>query len=388
LATRIGATLARQRAEEALRQRQAELDALIESMPCGVYAKDREGRYSRVNRIYEAITALPAEAFVGRTVHDLASPEVAAGWDAQDDELYARQEALVTEQRWSDPRFPGGTQVIEVRKALLRDANGRVLGLIGTLLDITARVRAEDALRRSEEDYRALAQENSRLAEQAFEDAETKARLLQEVNHRVKNSLASILGLLYLEQRRAPVGERAIYQAITRELGSRIEGLAMVQNMLSATEWAPVPLAELARQTLHTALRLLPAEQQVSSEISPSAALVSPKQANSLALALHELVTNTIKYALPGRQQAHIGVRIAREAETVLLEYRDDGPGFPEAVLRQEQHNVGLFLLQTIVGQDLGGTLALQNAEGALSAIRFPARVTGAEGESSGSKGG
>src|SRR5512139_3742624 len=66
---------------------------------------------------------------------------------------------------------------------------------------MTKRRQAEEALRESEDRYRQLSEENARLLEQARRDAQTKTTLLHEVNHRVKNNLASIIGLIRAQER-------------------------------------------------------------------------------------------------------------------------------------------------------------------------------------------
>jgi PAS domain S-box-containing protein len=219
----------------------------------------------------------------------------------------------------------------------------------------------------------AIAIENARLYEQARHDAETRATLLQEVNHRVKNNLTAIIGLLYAEQRYTRVEDQPAYRTMMRDLANRIRGLARVHTMLSAAEWAPLPLDELTRQIIQVSLQMLPRDKHFSVDVTPSPVRVTPKQASSLALVINELATNTVKYALPEREPAHISVRIACEDEddTVLFEFRDNGSGYPEEVLRLESHNVGLYLIQTMVRDDLGGEVALRNDDGAVTTIQF-----------------
>jgi PAS domain S-box-containing protein len=220
-------------------------------------------------------------------------------------------------------------------------------------------------------DQVAVAIENARLYEQARQDAETKATLLQEVNHRVKNNLTAITGLLYAERRRDGMDDHLAYQSLLDDLTSRVQGLARVHDMLSAAEWAPLPLDELTRQIIQGALQMLPHDKRISVDVTPSPVRVTPQQANSLALVINELATNTVKYALAKRPKAHISVRIALEEDTVLFEFRDDGPGYPEEVLRLERHSVGSYLIQTMVRDDLGGELSLHNDHGAVTTVRF-----------------
>lgn len=226
----------------------------------------------------------------------------------------------------------------------------------------------------------AIAIQNARLYEQARRDAETKATLLREVNHRVRNNLASIVALLEIERSRGSAEDAATYQAIMDDLINRIQGVATVHHMLSASEWAPLLLSELVEQVIGSTLKALPPEKHVSAQVSPSTVQVAPKQANDLALVLNELTTNSIKYAWSEGQTGRIRVSIDCEEEAdspdmVVLEFRDDGPGYPDEVLRLEGYNVGWRLIQSIVGRGLRGEISLHNDGGAVTIIRFPVAV-------------
>ncbi len=184
----------------------------------------------------------------------------------------------------------------------------------------------------------------------------------------------AIIGLLYIEQRhieQSPV--QRSYQVLMEDLISRIEGLATVHHLLSASEWSPLALSDLAEQVIRSAIQALPYDKRLAANVLPVDSVeVTPKQANSLAMVINELTTNVIKYALPERQTTWITVHIALENEAILFEFRDNGPGFPEDVLGLERQNVGLYLIQNIVRRDLRGKTTLHNDKGAVATIRFP----------------
>jgi PAS domain S-box-containing protein len=219
----------------------------------------------------------------------------------------------------------------------------------------------------------AAAIENARLYEQTRQDAETKDILLQEVNHRVKNNLAAIIGLLYAERFHTHANDTRSYQTIMQDLIGRVQGLATVHSLLSASEWAPLSLANLAGQVIHSSLRSIPTDTMVTVEVRPSPVQVMPRQANNLALIINELVTNSVKYAFAGQTYGQIWVNVTTNAHnnSVILEFRDNGPGYPPEVLQRERHNVGVYLIQMLVRQDLNGELTLLNQNGAVARIEF-----------------
>ena len=97
---------------------------------------------------------------------------------------------------------------------------------------------------------------------------------------------------------------------------------------------------------------------------------------NDLALVIHELATNVIKYALGERNTAQITFQVAFDGGMVRCEFRDDGPGYSEDVLQLERYNVGFDLIQNIVRDSLHGELALHNDDGAVAIFQFKTRIT------------
>jgi len=224
----------------------------------------------------------------------------------------------------------------------------------------------------------AIALRQAKLYEQTRQDAATKSTLLQEINHRVKNNLTAIIGLLYAEERYSAPETQPFFDATVERLTRRIQGLITVHHMLSASQWSPLSVSDLAHQVTQATLQTIPPPPNIAVDVSPSTAQVNAKQANSLALVLHELVTNAVKHAPPGRAQLHIAIQASQHGEMikrhlVTLEFRDDGSGFPQEVLDFERHSVGLYLIRRLVRIDLRGTLTLHNDDGAVITIRFNA---------------
>jgi PAS domain S-box-containing protein len=305
----------------------------------------------------------------------LAPGEGIAGWVARSGESLVVPDLRSDERHFEGVDQQTGLALRSILSVPLWVKNG-VIGVIQVVDGTVDRFSTADLeLMEPLSMAAAMAIENARLYEQARQDVEIKSGLLREVNHRVKNNLTAIIGLLYTARRQAEVRDRATYQVTMNDLVGRVRGLAAVHGMLSAAEWAPLQLSDLVTQVIHTALRALPHGKQVSVDVSPTSVHVTPDQAHHLALVVNELATNTVKYALQERDAAAITVRITLEDSTdapmVRCEFRDDGPGYPPEVLRMERLNVGFDLVQNIVRDNLCGELALRNDRGAVAIVRF-----------------
>jgi two-component sensor histidine kinase len=213
----------------------------------------------------------------------------------------------------------------------------------------------------------AIAIRNARLYEQTEHDRVTKMALLREVNHRVSNNLASIIGLIGLEEQRAG-SDRHILQ----DLKARIRGLSVVHHMLSDSEWLPISLRTLATRVVRSSLSALPGSMSVDITITPSPVEVGARNANTMALIFNELTTNSIKHAWPGRSSGRVSIEIKDQGDGLLVVYRDDGVGFSEEALNEESPGIGLNLVTAMVSRDLGGTVAHYNDGGAVTKIELP----------------
>lgn len=237
------------------------------------------------------------------------------------------------------------------------DRSGAAVRLSGAMQDITDLRRAEEELRR--------------LYEQTQQDAETKAELLREVNHRVKNNLVAIVGLLLAEKKHAPAeGRRAVEKAIDNII-NRVEALNEVHQYLSEHRWAPMRLSDLAERIIGTVCRYVPSGQKVEVTILPSPIEVSPRQASNLALVFNELAINSLKYAIDTRETLRISSACRMEGDLIAIEYRDNGPGYSPEVLSSERKGVGLSLLQGLVTGSLRGHLTLANDGGSVTIMRI-----------------
>ncbi|HEY9217147.1 MAG TPA: HWE histidine kinase domain-containing protein, partial [Phenylobacterium sp.] len=153
-----------------------------------------------------------------------------------------------------------------------RDAKGQMSRVLGITLDVTARHEAESALR-AEIGERQRAEAHMRL-------------LVNELNHRVKNTLASVQSIARQTLRRSG-------NATALELfDSRLQALAWTHDVLTREHWAGANLGEMVERIVQPH----EAEEGRRFETSGPTVRLAPQMALALAMGLHELATNAVKY--------------------------------------------------------------------------------------------
>ncbi len=266
---------------------------------------------------------------------------------------------------------------IEIRSILSVPLRGKqnVVGVVQIVDTLPKRFGESDqALLESLAEAAGRAIENAKRYEKSQQEAESKSVLLREINHRVKNNLAVIKSILHLKRSRLTTEEHASYQAITEDVMNHVQGLATVHNLLSTSDWSPLPLSELASRVINTSLKVLSPDKYVSVKVLPSTVWVTADQAHDMALITNELVTNTVKHALPHvKEMFEIRVQVSLDSNIIQYEFKDNGSGYPESVLSfpSGTHHFGFELISQIVHHNLDGEVRLANDNGAVAIIEF-----------------
>lgn len=119
------------------------LQTIIDAIPNPVFYKDAAGLYQGCNRAFEEGWQMKHEQIAGKSVHELYPPEMADIFYRADQELFTRGGVQTYETQM---RFSSDDKLHSVvfYKAIYTDAQGRPAGLVGTVVDITDRKRAEN----------------------------------------------------------------------------------------------------------------------------------------------------------------------------------------------------------------------------------------------------
>ncbi|MEE8225136.1 MAG: histidine kinase dimerization/phosphoacceptor domain -containing protein [candidate division NC10 bacterium] len=215
----------------------------------------------------------------------------------------------------------------------------------------------------------ATAIDNARLYAQTKKDGEAKARLLRELNHRVRNNLATIVGLLSMElgRKRRWTAEEALKASI-----DRVQSLAAVHDLLAQDEFRELDLKKLVEDVAKATVRGLSWEENVKITVDAPPLRLPPNSLSSLALAANELITNALMHAFRSHDAGLIQVRVTQEGGEIQLEVRDNGSGIPTTKDGNWRKGVGLDIVTSLVETDLRGQFQLRKDKGTVATIRFP----------------
>lgn len=131
--------------EQALQTTLNFLQVLMDAVPSPLFYKNAEGVYIGCNKAFERYLGMSREQLIGKTVYDVAPPDLATRYDAADHELLANPGVQTYE---TSVAYADGTRhSVIFHTATFSGVDGQVAGQIGVLLDITERKMAEDKIK-------------------------------------------------------------------------------------------------------------------------------------------------------------------------------------------------------------------------------------------------
>src|SRR6267154_1109823 len=213
------------------------------------------------------------------------------------------------------------------------DKGGRVIRVSGVTVDITERKRAE----------------------------ERQSLLAREVDHRAKNALALAQSIVRLTR-----GDDV--KAYAQAVEGRIGALARVHTILSLSSWQGAEIEKLVDE------ELAPYSTGDQIEFRGSQIQLQPATAQTLALALHELVTNSAKYGALSTRSGRLSLKWANEQGLLLLFWEETGgPPVQEPTTR----GFGTRTVIASIESQLGGEAKFDwRREGLLCRLSVPLSPT------------
>jgi len=197
-----------------------------------------------------------------------------------------------------------------------------------------------------------------------------KSAVIQEIHHRVKNNLQTIASLLRLQARRTKSDE---VKAALRESVNRILSISVVHEFLSQQDAEFIDVAEVAKNILDLVIQnMLEPDFNIQTVFNGQKMILPSDAAISLALAINELIQNSIEHGFVGRRDGVIGVDMTTLKDTCQIEIWDDGVGLPPDFSQAGSNSLGLQIIRTLIENDLGGEFRLYSEGGTRARITIP----------------
>jgi two-component sensor histidine kinase len=186
----------------------------------------------------------------------------------------------------------------------------------------------------------------------------SKDATIREIHHRVKNNLQTVAALLRLQARRMEVPQARI---ALEESVRRVSSIAVVHETLSGSLEENVPFDEVADRVL--AMIADVGGSAVTVRRRGSFGVLSAELATPLAMVLTELVQNAVEHGYDAQQAGSVEIRVERgEGDRLRVQVVDDGRGLPAGFALADSARLGLQIVRTLVGTELGGSLEVESA--------------------------
>jgi DNA-binding response OmpR family regulator len=243
--------------------------------------------------------------------------------------------------------------------------------------ELTARIesrlrvhRAELALKQANQQLQQLADQNYELYEKARADAEERALLLKELDHRVRNNLSVIMGLLSMERNRRPA--RAAGEALV-SLEQRLRSFLLVHEALRRQNYRGVPAREIAEKLAQRLRNAWDPDRRVDVRLEGDVGSLNERRGFALALVLNELITNAFRHGFPDSRHGALTIRLDRSNGHVRLQVTDDGIGVASTQMPGKVIGSGRSIVDALVKDELEGTVDFAvDLEGTHVTVTFP----------------
>lgn len=209
------------------------------------------------------------------------------------------------------------------------------------------------------------------------QELRVKTAMIQEVHHRVKNNLQTIAALLRMQARR--MHDKEARQAVEEAIG-RILSVAVIHEFLSYQDSRVINIKEVSNHIL-TQMRqgMLGPDKKIWLELEGPPIYLPARQATACALVINELLQNAVEHGFKKRNVGHVRLTLQDEGDTVIVRVLDDGSGLPDDFSIENADSLGLQIVQTLVHEDLKGTIEMRNGDGVEAIVTFPKATFGGE---------
>lgn len=295
-------------------QTQEHFTAIVASSDDAIISKNLDGIIQSWNRGAERVFGYGPEEAIGRHISLVIPPDRLNEEPDIIDRISRgeRVDHFETKRRRKD----GSLIDISLTISPIKDRHGKVVGASKIARDITDRKRAEEA----------------------------RELLLQEIKHRVKNTLGTVQAIASQTFRSSPVEERSAFAA-------RLRALSGAHDLLTNRDFDHV----CAKDMVTRALAPFQENRAARIEIGGEDTSLNANKALLLAMVMHELATNAVKYGAlsnaSGTVQVRLAVRPDEDRKRLVVTWKERG-GPP--VSAPQRKGFGSILLERALGQEEG----------------------------------
>ena len=323
---------------------------VVETIREGLLVLEPDLTIRFANRSFCQTFAVTPENTVGRKLHELGNGQ----WDIP--KLRTALETIISGRKTIeafevDHFFPSiGRRVMVLNARKVYRPGNKIQQVLLAIEDVTERVRLERE--------HAVAHERIGM-------------LMQELTHRVKNSLQAIASMVMIEARSHKSGEG---KAALERVSHRIDALGQLYAKLSKTDTvdavdAATYLDDLCRDLVASVHMEGSASIVLRTDIESE--LLPTDQAISMGLIVNELVTNALKYAFPSKTKGTVMVTLKRVPGALRLTVADDGKGID---ITRVDSGLGGRLVEGFA-QQLGGQIERESgSQGTTVHLILPSR--------------
>ncbi|OHD17058.1 MAG: hypothetical protein A2086_06145 [Spirochaetes bacterium GWD1_27_9] len=235
-------------------------------------------------------------------------------------------------------------------KAII-DERDTVIGLLSTAHDITDRKKAEEKI---------------------IQSLNEKETLLRELYHRTKNTMQVIHSMLMLQAFKFPTNLEL--QKLVKDTQDRIQVISLVHQMLyKSRDLSQISIKQYINELSVLIIKSFGVpDDKISLNIKIDDLYFLLDTAIPLGLILNELMTNSLKYAFPDDRKGIITIILKKsQSDKNVLNYSDNGIGFPDGFDFENQSTLGLKLIYSIGEQQMMGKVEMKNANGVSCLVEF-----------------
>jgi two-component system CheB/CheR fusion protein len=310
------------------KRRDSLLTSIIDSSEDAIISKNIDGIIQSWNGGAERLFGYAAGEAIGKSVLMLIPP------DRRDEEteIITRLRAGERVEHFETVRRRKDGSLIDISLTIspIRNAEGRIAGASKIARDISKKKQLEQA----------------------------KAVLIEEIKHRVKNTLATIQAIATQTFREAPASERTAFEG-------RLKAVAEAYDLLTLKHWSRASVNDIVRRAVKP-FRINSVERFI---FDGEEIWLSANKAVLLTMALHELSTNAVKYGALSNGNGRILISWKKITDTNKFEIAWRESGGP-AVREPERQGFGSTLIKGLMEREFGEAKLDFNSDGVRWSIR------------------